>query len=57
MRPTSLAIVFIGLLSFAASAFGQSAPDFPPGPFTDGGHYQLSDFKGKVLVLYFFEST
>jgi hypothetical protein len=31
------------------------APDFPPGIFTDGGHYTMDDFKGKVLALYFFE--
>ena len=36
---------------------GQVAPDFPPGPFSDGGQYQLSDLKGKVVVLFFFEST
>ena len=32
-----------------------TAPDFPPGLFTDGGHYTMDDFKGKVLALYFFE--
>ena len=32
---------------------GQAAPDFPPGMFTDGGHYSVEDFKGKVLVVYF----
>jgi thiol-disulfide isomerase/thioredoxin len=31
--------------------------DFPPGAFSDGGHYRLSDFRGKVLVLYFYESA
>jgi peroxiredoxin len=36
---------------------GEPAQDFPPGPFTDGGQYKLSDFKGKVLVLYFFETN
>jgi hypothetical protein len=35
---------------------GVAAPDFPPGIFTDGGHYSMEDFKGKVLALYFFEA-
>jgi hypothetical protein len=34
---------------------GPSAPDFPPGTFTDNGNHKLSDFEGKVVVLYFFE--
>jgi peroxiredoxin len=33
--------------------FGAQAADFPPGTFTDGAHYSINDFKGKVLVLYF----
>ena len=33
------------------------APDFPPGAFSDGGHYSVADFKGKVLVLFFYESA
>jgi hypothetical protein len=36
--------------------FGELAPDFPPGLFTDGNQYHLSDYKGKVVVLYFFEN-
>ncbi len=34
---------------------GPSAPDFPPGSFSDGGHYSLDDFHGKLLVLFFYE--
>lgn len=34
---------------------GQTAPDFPPGQFSDGNYYQLSDLRGKVVVLYFYE--
>ncbi len=34
---------------------GESAPDFPPGAFTDNAIYKLSDLHGKVVVLYFFE--
>jgi peroxiredoxin len=32
------------------------ASEFPPGPFTDGHQYHMSDLKGKVVVLYFFET-
>src|SRR4051812_25815517 len=31
------------------------APDFPPGSFSDGGQYKVSDFQGKLLVLFFYE--
>ena len=48
-----LAAVLALLLSPAARA--QSAADFPPGVFNDGGDYKLADFKGKVLVLFFYE--
>lgn len=36
---------------------GEEAPDFPPGLFSDGQSYQLSDLKDRVVVLYFFERT
>ena len=35
---------------------GTPAPDFPPGPFTDGRQHKISDYQDKVLVLFFFES-
>ena len=35
--------------------FGETAADFPPGVFTDGGNYSLQSLRGKVVVLYFFE--
>lgn len=40
----------------AGGNYGDKAPDFPPGAFSDGGHYQLGDFQGKLLVLFFYES-
>src|SRR5205807_531433 len=40
-----------------AQRIGDPAPEFPPGPFTDGGQYKVSDFKDKLLVLFFFDST
>jgi hypothetical protein len=55
----SLRVIFsclaLGLLAGVVTA--QTTPDFPPGQFTDGGQYQLSDCKGKLLVLYFIEPT
>jgi len=39
----------------AQGKVGEQAPDFPPGVFTDGNQYKLSDFQGKIVVLYFFE--
>ncbi len=36
---------------------GETAPEIPPGMFTDGGHYQISDFKGKVLAVFFFDGS
>jgi hypothetical protein len=44
------------LPSLALAADKGPAADFPPGVFTDGGHYSLADFKGKVLVLIFDET-
>jgi peroxiredoxin len=49
----------LALLSAIGSASlvrAESAPDFPPGMFSDGGQYQMNDFKGKLLVLFFYES-
>src|SRR5688500_486596 len=39
----------------AAGKVGESAADFPPGAFSDGGKYSISDFEGKALVLFFYE--
>jgi peroxiredoxin len=50
------AALFAGGPVLAQGRFGQEAPDFPPGLFSDGGHYRLSDFRGKVVVLFFYES-
>jgi thiol-disulfide isomerase/thioredoxin len=36
-------------------ALGSAALDFPPGPFSDNNSYTMSDFRGKVVVLFFFE--
>jgi peroxiredoxin len=35
---------------------GAEAPDFPVGLFSDGNEYRLSDLRGKVVVLFFYES-
>ncbi len=36
--------------------FGSEAPEFPPGVFADGRRYSLADLRGKVVVLFFYES-
>ena len=50
-----MALVIVAV-SPALLAKGEGAADFPPGVFSDGGHYQMSDFAGKAVVLFFFES-
>jgi peroxiredoxin len=42
-------------LSEVGGNYGDTAPDFPSGEFSDGGHYHLSDFRGRLLVLFFYE--
>src|SRR5688500_5699843 len=58
----TLSSLFACILLLGASAvrggpgdFGEAAPDFPPGVFNDGQRYSLSDFEGKVVVLFFYE--
>jgi hypothetical protein len=43
-------------LALAAINDGDAAPEFPPGVFSDGGHYTMSDFQGKALVFVFLET-
>jgi peroxiredoxin len=43
------------LILAAISHAKEKAPDFPPGQFNDGGQYRISDFEGKVVVLFFYE--
>jgi len=51
------AALLLGAQAEGQGKFGEAAPDFPPGVFTDGNQYRLSDFKGKVVVLYFYEAN
>jgi peroxiredoxin len=51
---TSLILSFLACTSAIAKDKGK-APDFPPGQFNDGGQYKISDFEGKVVVLFFYE--
>jgi peroxiredoxin len=59
LKIAALACLVLGLGSIASAAgtsagkFGEAAPDFPPGAFTDGAQYSVGDYRGKVLVLYF----
>lgn len=41
--------------AFAGGKYGEDAPDFPPGVFNDGKQYRLEDFRGKTVVLFFYE--
>jgi hypothetical protein len=60
MRPIALLAVCAALLALTGPVPGQKAgepaPEFPPGMATDGNKYQLADLRGKVVVLYFYES-
>lgn len=49
--------VLLSVTSLAAAAAAPKEPvrDFPPGVFSDNGTYKLDDFKGKTLVLFFYE--
>ncbi len=54
-------ILAIGLFGLLGASKVQprkpaEAADFPPGAFSDGGQYHLSDFRGKLLVLFFYEN-
>jgi peroxiredoxin len=62
VRPLAVAasLALSALLAAPTSAAerpraGAGAPDFPPGVFSDGGHYKMADFEGKVVVLFFYE--
>ncbi len=52
MRRWLLALV---AMVFPVIVSAAEAPDFPPGVFDDGNQHSLSDFKGKVVVLFFYE--
>lgn len=43
------------LVLAAPSVFAETAPDFPPGVFTDGKFYSLEELRGEVVVLFFYE--
>jgi thiol-disulfide isomerase/thioredoxin len=54
---------FVIFLNFSTAALAKPgdvntlAADFPPGPFTDGHSYSLEDYRGKIVVVFFFEPT
>jgi hypothetical protein len=50
-----LFLCLVATVARGAGRAGEQAPDFPPGEFTDGGHYSLEDLKGKAVVLYLYE--
>lgn len=55
-RSRYLALVLLLLCPCLARAdLVDQMQEFPPGLFSDGGHYTLADLKGKAVVLVFFE--
>jgi hypothetical protein len=50
-----LFLCLVAAVARGAGNAGEQAPDFPPGEFTDGGHYSLEDLRGKAVVLYLYE--
>jgi peroxiredoxin len=59
--PIRLLVSAVAALVLATSATaqpkgGDEAPEFPIGQFSDGRDYRLSDFRGRVVVLFFYES-
>jgi peroxiredoxin len=63
MKPfTAVFVLALGAVALTSSParpqgkVGETAPDFPPGVFSDSMRYQLSDCRGKVVVLFFYES-
>jgi len=52
---SALSCFFIRSSAIASGDFGEMAPDFPAGVFSDGKQYHISDFRGKLLVLFFYE--
>lgn len=55
VRGFALSCILSAALAGPVSA--ATAPDFPPGVFSDGGRYSLADFEGKVVVLFFYEQN
>jgi len=45
-----------GACVISAAPSDNRAPDFPPGVFSDNQHYSLDELRGKVVVLFFYES-
>jgi peroxiredoxin len=53
---TAGAALLLALPALAQPKAGDEAPEFPPGAFSDGKDYRLGEFRGKVVVLFFYES-
>ena len=50
-----LVLCLAAAVARGAGRAGETAPEFPPGEFTDGGRYSLEDLRGKAVVLYLYE--
>ena len=57
--PGIVLVAFLFLVPVLACGQDKSEEpaDFPPGVFSSGQKYHLADFKGKVVVLLFFDAT
>lgn len=55
----TLTLVFLtnplAALSAEGGQFGDTAPEFPEGQFSDGKQYHVKDYRGQLLVLFFYE--
>ena len=51
----ALVLATASSLAAAGGKFGEDAPEFPAGVFSDGRQYRLEDFRGKTVVLFFYE--
>jgi peroxiredoxin len=50
-------VLYLPARAAAQGKLGEESKDFPPVAFNNGQKYHLSDFKGKVVVLYLFDGT
>ena len=55
LAPALLLATALAAPAGGAERAREKAGDFPPGSFSDGGRYRLSDFEGKAVVLFFYE--
>jgi hypothetical protein len=50
-------LLVLPAVAAAQDKAGEELKDFPPGVFNNGQRYHLTDYKGKVVFLYFYDSA